>query len=169
MHRDDTLGTIDPNTVVTHDDPAGRARSNYIAMADLGDHGVPGRYEQLWMRDLGEGRFELCCLPFFTYGYSLGDVIGSKTSSAGEVLGRVLQPSGHGLLRLSLHAHGPDHELVHAAIERSERPSEWRGDGYVSVDIDDTIPAVIGEVIDRLAPGGDFHWELAGSRDIARR
>lgn len=38
------------------------------------------RSEQLFARQLGPHRFELCCIPFFTYVLSLGDIVETDES-----------------------------------------------------------------------------------------
>lgn len=32
-------------------------------------------WEQLWARKINQTRFELCCIPFFAYGFALGDEV----------------------------------------------------------------------------------------------
>ena len=154
--------------IATHTEPVWRAKTNYIVMADLTDHRLAGRREQMWTRRLPDGNFELCCLPFFTYGYSLGDVIAPKDVGDNTVLGQVMIPSGRRLLRLAFHAHEPQHSLIHDAVARSGRPAEWFNPGYVAIDIEDSMPVEIEEVIVRFTEVGDFHWEAAGSTDGPR-
>lgn len=56
-------------------DPVWRDRTNYIVKLDLTEHGMPGDFEQCWTRTEDQRLFELCCIPFFTYGQSLGDIL----------------------------------------------------------------------------------------------
>lgn len=81
--------------VAIHSHPVWQARSNFIldAPVDMGDH--VARWEQLWARKLGGGQFLICCVPFFTYGLALGDVV-SKTLN-GDL--RVLVPSDQATIR----------------------------------------------------------------------
>ncbi len=65
--------------IVTHDEPAARSRTNYILRLSLAANGFPGRYEQVWTRTEDNVNFELCCIPFFTYDLSLGDVVRKTT------------------------------------------------------------------------------------------
>ncbi len=65
----------DESKIATHDDPVWRERTNYIVRLDLTDDGMPGCFEQMWTRTEEEQRFELCCIPLFTCGLSLGDVV----------------------------------------------------------------------------------------------
>ncbi len=147
--------------VSTHDSPAWRDRADYILQADLSDHGMPGMFEQLWARNLGDGRFELCCLPFFVYGYALGDVaiLQSGAGRFPEVLGPVVSRSGRSLLRIALSAGAEQHEDVHAVVVASGLPHEWRGGGLVAIDIEGAIPDVIMQMIDRLTAIKQAEWE----------
>lgn len=86
--------------IATHPNPVWREKANFLIFADLGDHGMPGRWEQLWARQEGE-EFELCCIPFFTYGLALGDrvrtaprggkryVVASREARSGRTVGRL--------------------------------------------------------------------------------
>lgn len=161
------MSSIDPTKVVTHAEPVWRANANYILMVDLADFNLPGRFEQLWLADLGGGNFKLCCLPFFAYGYSLGDVIQTKQQGGREVLGKVAVRSGRGLIRVLIHSHGPDHAAVHDAIVTAGCMSEWRDDGFVAVDLEHgTIPNELMAAMTQLYDARSLQWEWAGSGDI---
>lgn len=80
---------------VVHLSPAWRDRADFIINADIEGDRLPRRYEQLWVRRLGETRFEMCCIPFFVYDVALGDEV--ETASDGDrqfLLRRVLKASG---------------------------------------------------------------------------
>ena len=150
----------DAPEIATHEHPVWRDRANYILQADLADHGLPGRYEQLWARDLGDGRYQLCCLPFFTYGYALGDVVRLRRAIGpfGQVLGPVVGRSNRSLLRVAFHE--PDrHEDLHESLAASNRPHEWRAPSYVSIDIEAEVPEPLWATIDALAAAGHVAWE----------
>src|SRR5690625_2025607 len=59
--------------IAVHAHPAWRDKANFMIFADLSESGLSGRWEQLWSRQLSETEFQLCCIPFFTYGLALGD------------------------------------------------------------------------------------------------
>lgn len=86
--------------IVIHENPVWRDRANCILQADLTGHGLPGRFEQVWARDLRNGTYELCCLPFFTYGFALGDVVRLEPSKGpfAHVLGPLVSRSERDLL-----------------------------------------------------------------------
>jgi len=151
----------DPGDIAIHDSPVWRDRANYILQADLGAHGLPGRFEQLWSRDLGEGRFEICCLPFFTYGYALGDVVRLEPSTGPfeTVLGPIVTRSERALLRVAFRGQADQHEDLHASLAASDRPHEWRGGGLVAIDIDGSVPDVIWQTVEPLRAAGAVEWE----------
>ncbi len=148
------------NEIATHELPVWRDRANSILQADLADHGFPGRYEQLWARDLGEGMYELCCLPFFTYGYALGDVVRLRRAAGrfDSVLGPVVQSSDRLVLRVAF-VEPNRHEELHGALAASDRPHEWRSPGFVAIDIEGQVPEPLWGIIDGLAIAGLVHWE----------
>jgi hypothetical protein len=151
----------EPEAISTHELPVWRDRANYILQADLGEHGLPGRFEQLWAGDLGHGLFELCCLPFFTYGYALGDIVRLE-SSAGPfqaVLGRVVTRSNRALLRVAFTGPVNRHEELHASLAASGRPHEWRGAQLVAIDVEGAVPDALWQTVQQFSSTGDVHWE----------
>jgi len=87
----------EPKNIAVHSTPAQLRRANYILQVDLAVHGLPGRYEQLWCSTVASGGYRLCCVPFFTYGMALGDIL--EANRDGLVTG-VIERSGHKNLRL---------------------------------------------------------------------
>ena len=75
---------INDADIATHTDPVRRGRTNYIVRLDLTQHDMPGKYEQMWTRTDDKRLFELCCIPFFPYGQSLGDTLEIDTASRSE-------------------------------------------------------------------------------------
>jgi hypothetical protein len=150
----------DDDDIATHENPVWRDRANYILQADLADHGLPGRYEQLWARHVSDGQYELCCLPFFTYGYALGDIVRLRAATGrfDQVLGPVVRPSDRTLLRVAF-VNRDHHEELHAALAGSGRPHEWKSFGLVAIDIEDVVPASLWTTIDALASAGHVLWE----------
>lgn len=161
--RDDPLVT-DGSKIATHDEPAWRERTNYILRLNLAQDGMPGWFEQMWTRTEDRQRFELCCIPFFTYGLSLGDVV----SLAGENSAyRVESKSGHRTIRIAVqdeeyaHRH---HQDLHAALAAIGVLTEFRGhvNRYCAVDIVDQgqADAVVAH-LNPLATRATLMWEWA--------
>ena len=128
-------------SVATHSDPAWRDKSNFIVMASLGSHGMPGRWEQLWARRIAEDgeKFEICCIPFFTYGIALGDIVRTEVDREFEyVVSEVVTRQGHQTLRVAVvHRHEAEqiHRRLHDAFSRIGALHEWLAAGYVAVDV----------------------------------
>ena len=84
-----------------HLEPVWRDRSNFIIAADVSSYSDLVDREQLWARQVGEDRFELCCIPFFLYDVALGDTV--ETVAAGGrryMLNRVVESSGRFVFRV---------------------------------------------------------------------
>jgi hypothetical protein len=79
----------------------------------------------LWTRRLGDGTFEVACLPFFTYGICHRDVV---TIDSNGLVSAVVHKSGHRTLRVALVAGHQDrdrlHEIVHGKAAASGLPHE---------------------------------------------
>ncbi len=77
-----------------HSEPVWRDRSNFIIGAPLAEE---GRTEQLWARQVGDRRFEICCIPFFVDDAALGDVV--ETDATFDLM-RAVEPSGRYVFRV---------------------------------------------------------------------
>lgn len=125
------MEAIDAADIATHSEPVWRGRANFLLRVDLEQHGMPGRFEQLWVRRLRPSEFEVCCLPFFTYGFSLGDVLSAEGASDQELeIAGVARKSGRRLLRLAFAAAAdrqmPElHEVLHREMIKGELLHEW--------------------------------------------
>lgn len=81
-----------------HPEPVWRDRSNFIINAPLPE---PGRFEQLWCRQVTDNSFEVCCIPFFLYDVALGDVVETRDDADRQyVMSRVVEPSGRYVFRV---------------------------------------------------------------------
>ena len=148
--------------IVTHPEPVGRSRTNYIHRLAIDE--PPGdRYEQVWTRTEDRQIFELCCIPFFPYGVSLGD----RLAIADDGSFRVVQKSGHQTIRVVIHdaAYAHEHHAeFHDLIARTGARAEFFGHAatYWALDVDDHDHAQ--RVIDVLAPLSEartLDWEWA--------
>lgn len=155
---------IDESKIATHDEPAARDRSNYIVRLDLSADGLPGHYEQIWTRIDDRQQHEVCCIPFFTYGLSLFDLI-TLTNADGAY--RVKSKSGHRTIRVALqdqtYAH-ERHEEFHGGLAQIGVLTEFGGHAYsyCAVDIvnQNQADAVIG-MLSPLVDTGTLIWEWA--------
>lgn len=145
----------------THGDPVWRERANFIAQIDLSHHGMdPDTYEQLWTRTDDRSAFEVCCLPFFTYGIALGDVIAWNDTDRQAV---VTHRSGRRLVRCAFADRGDadaHHEWFHGSVVATGALVEFQGKGFAAIDIDsnERLEAVLA-VLGPLHESGRAHWE----------
>jgi hypothetical protein len=94
-------------------------------------------WEELWVRSLGEDRFEVCCIPMFVYDLALGDEV--ETEAGGDhKLKRVVRPSGHFTFRVRFDREKyPDEPTrVTTAVSRLECLSEWHSPDLIGLDAD---------------------------------
>jgi hypothetical protein len=130
---------VDDDHIAVHERPVWRERANFLVHIDLHPWGLPGRFEQLWVRREGERLFELCCIPFFPYGFHLGDVVETTPQDDLEfMVQRVVSPSGRRNIRIAVNdfadAEGITNRLE-VASEDSRCPYEIYRSGYMAVDI----------------------------------
>jgi hypothetical protein len=151
-------------SVATHVAPAWGRKANFLIRADLAGYGMPNRSEQLWARKVGERLFEVCCLPFFTYGITLGDTVETNDQFTVQ---RVLNKSGHKTLRVALANKDrlPElhelHEHIHGWLDSNEFLYEWYASGYLAVDVTSvTQQGLLVQFLQGLAAGGDLYYEI---------
>ena len=152
----------DDSNIVTHSDPIGRERTNYINRIAI-DNPPDGRFEQVWTHTDDNKVFELCCIPFFPYGVSYGDLIAITDDGAFQVV----KKSGHQTIRVVIHdakyaqeRHAEFHGLIASAGVRSE--TSGHAASYWALDIENSNQA--REVVRVLTPLSEVRtldWEWA--------
>ncbi|WP_405608190.1 DUF4265 domain-containing protein [Streptomyces sp. NBC_01508] len=124
---------------IVHDKPAIRPEPAHIAMVDLAPFGFRGQMEQIWLRPLGGGRYEVCCLPFRVYGLVMGDIVSLDTEA--RVITEIVQSSGNRLFRVFFPPSIPPgrffaaKESLVSAVRDADLKVEWSGDRHVAIDI----------------------------------
>jgi Domain of unknown function (DUF4265) len=155
---------INDADIATHIDPVGRDRANYIVRLDLTEHGMAGKYEQMWTRTDDKLVFELCCIPFFPYGQSLGDTLEIDTATGAH---RVHAKSGHRTIRaafLNDQAAHAQHSAMHRALVNDLGCQvEFRaGHHYAAIDLPPGSDAsTVMAALTPLAEAGALTWEWA--------
>jgi len=148
----------------THVAPVWRDKANYLIAAELADYDMPGRWEQLWARQTADGEFELCCLPYFTYGLALGDIVRTRSTDAVKhVIAQVQKRSGRRLLRLWLkNAELSGKERVYAYLAKHSPLHEWSSEHLLAIDVpaDDSIASqYVLELLEDIKNAGiDVEW-----------
>lgn len=105
-----------------------RERANFVIGAALPEE---GRSEQLWARQLGKNRFEICCIPFFLYDVALGDVV---ETDANYDLVRVVVPSGRFVFRVWFGDSFYPRKEVADELSELGALSEWSSTNLLAVD-----------------------------------
>jgi hypothetical protein len=90
--------------VKIHPDPIWGEKANFglqirIETGDARLDAEP-RYEQLFVKQRADDLYEVCCIPFFLYDVSLGDVLKVTTHDGAPVVEGVVEPSGHHTFRV---------------------------------------------------------------------
>jgi Domain of unknown function (DUF4265) len=129
----------DDPTLATHAIPARLDPDAVLVDVDLEAFGMPGRREQLSTSQVSPDRFEVCCIPFFTYGIALGDVVSArKGQETSWLMESVVSRSGHRTVRLAIESAARAqelHEQLHTLVAETGLAHEWHGSGYVAIDI----------------------------------
>lgn len=110
----------DSPQIVTHAEPVWRSRANYIHRLAI-DEPSSGGYEQVWTRTGDQQIFELCCIPFFPYGVSLGD----RLAIADDGSFTVVEKCGHQTIRVVIRDAAYAHERhaeFHDLVSRDQGP-----------------------------------------------
>lgn len=127
---------------VVHADPVWRGRSNFIINAELGEEDLPHRFEQLWTRQLGEDRFEICCIPFFLFDVALGDVVTTAPRGGRQyVLDRVVEPSGRFVFRVWFGESFHPRDEIAEELTQLGALLEWSSVNLLAVDAADAAHA----------------------------
>jgi hypothetical protein len=123
---------------LTHDSAVWRERSTSVIRAEV-QNPPDGEewYEQLWARRIDAKRYELCCIPFATYDYALGDSVevGPEGSSTHMVRG-VVERSGRTVLRAWLADASPETwDELQGMLQFRHLLFEFRKPALVAIDI----------------------------------
>lgn len=142
------------SNVATHEAPVWQ-QANFVIFADLSAVNLPDRWEQLWARQLGEAEFELCCVPYFTYGLALGDIVRTSPSRGKRyVIAQVQARSGRRVLRVwlkNVRADGKDRVLRY--LEEHSPLHEWSSDDLLAIDLPSAVPSPPLAALLAAAPG----------------
>src|SRR5262249_40233579 len=114
----------------------------------------------LWAFKISETLFEICCIPFFTYGIALGDKV---ECNHGFTVQRVTEKSGHKTLRIAVVSKNSQyhlHEVLHKWVENTGLFYEWYAPGYLAVDIPHSQTKVDMSVLDQLSRVGEISLEI---------
>ncbi|MEU3642137.1 DUF4265 domain-containing protein [Lentzea sp. NPDC034063] len=152
---------------IGHRSPVRHSEKNGTALVDLAPFGMPGFFEHLVLAQSSPNAFEVRCIPFCAYGFSLGDEVALNSEMFVE---RVVSRKGNRTLRALLVPSMEDDapaETFRAEVDRRASALgllyEWNGWGNVAIDVpagtsDSEIAAVI-EFIGGYVDRGLAFWE----------
>jgi hypothetical protein len=153
--------------IATHAAPAWGPKADFIIRADLTDHGMPGHFEQLWARKVENAMFEICCVPFFTYGIALGDRVECDSFHTQ----RVTVKRGHRVLRIAASDKNRQHELhtpLRDWVEKTGFLYEFCQPGYVAIDLPPGAdPNIHLSNWEEFADACEIKWETDASGILA--
>jgi hypothetical protein len=158
---------IDGVTYVSHEDPVWRDGESYIAMVDLAPFDLAGMREQIWLREVDGGGYQLCCIPFYIYGLALGDVV---TKDPEDTIDHVVSRSGRRVLRVLFSEPRPTQDsraALRSAITSAGLLSEWNDDRHVAIDVPDmsAMQPVFDSVYMEIDNGTAF-WEWGDAQEF---
>jgi uncharacterized protein DUF4265 len=146
------------DTEAVHPDPVWRDRANFTIGAALPEE---GRTEQLWARQIGDQRFEICCIPFFVYDIALGDVV--ETDSRLTVV-RVVERSGRYVFRAWFGESFHPREEIAERLHAMGALLEWSSANLLAVDAPDGSHAqVIADFLAEEERAGRLMFETGRS------
>lgn len=149
-------------TYIVHESPALLSPLQYIANVDLEPFDLSGQVEQVWLGDLGDGTYELRCIPFVAYGLSLFD----RVVVVNDVVSAVSQYGGHRSLRALIVPEPVGMSVAMIAdtftnLARAESLLfEWHGDRHVAIDFPPGVkPQSISDFVVEQKQAGNIFWE----------
>jgi hypothetical protein len=144
-------------TTVWHEHPVWS--SNFFIVAALETSHEKQWHEQFWVNRRAERLFEIRCIPFFTYGLALGDVV--ETDEQYRFL-RVVEKCGHRNLRIAIiNQITETHALIADWVLKTGLLNEWHKPTYVAMDCPPELDVL--PLVSFLLPhqvGGNLHFEL---------
>lgn len=126
------------SSIAVHQKPAQADVANFLIMAALEGAPLEGRWEQLWAQRINEHEFRICCIPFFTFGVALGDIVHTAPQGGKQyVIDHVAHRSGRGVLRFwTKNATPASVARVQAVLARENQLSEIYGEHLLVIDFD---------------------------------
>lgn len=88
--------TSNSEFIATHVHPAWKGKADYIFRCRIESKNDRDEWEQMWGKVIVEHTYMVCCIPFFIYGLSLGDVV--KVNEDGDF--EILEKSSQNTIRI---------------------------------------------------------------------
>jgi hypothetical protein len=124
--------------VITHANPVWATRADSVVLVDLKKWGLSG-VEELPSHHVGGSFYELCCVPFFSYGMKLGDVVEATPNEYDAMfVAKVIKSSNRLNIRLAVRSEKETDAAMRrilGILARAECGFEMWQPGYVAADV----------------------------------
>jgi hypothetical protein len=155
-----TRNLADTGPYIKHHGSVWLDRMDYVFHAVLPDD--PEGVEQLVGRRVADNELELCCIPFFLYDVSLGDIVAIDNDDMFE---RVVRPSGRYTFRVwfgkeSDPKDAPKDQIAAELELELGALLEWHGADLLAVDAEDGVAAqTIADYLQARENAGEITYE----------
>ncbi|MBX7062351.1 MAG: DUF4265 domain-containing protein [Pyrinomonadaceae bacterium] len=158
-----SIETKDRQTI-THDFPVWRERADFILAARLPEADVPKgfKWEQIWAKQVSDGTFEICCIPFVSYGLALGDWVSTKPLEERiYVIHQIVQRSGRRTYRVwfnsALQRSSTIYQVQKLGCLVEER---WKNSDLIAIDSPNLSSSLeLENILKELEESLDIEWE----------
>ena len=141
---------------VVHEEPVWRERSNFIIASRVAGGGDI-EFEQLWVRQIEERQFELCCIPFFVYDLALGAVVETDRYF---IVCRIVARSGRCVLRVWFGESFQPREEIARELVNLGSLIEWSSPNLLAVDAADEEHALLAaDLLAKRERAGELIYE----------
>ena len=142
-----------------HPTPAKRSRSNALVAYKFDQKEGRAFWEQLWTRKIDEQHHEVCCIPFFVYGLSLGD----KILAANNFFFLVVEKSGNATFWVCLGHDVQSRGKLVKEIKALGAEFEWSSESKTLLAINASSPEIswkLTDLLDALEATGAVEFEV---------
>jgi len=150
---------------VVHEAPVWRERSNFVINAELREQDRPKRFEQLFVRQISDDRFEVCCIPFFLYDIALGDIVRTEPRGGRKfVVADVAESSGRYVFRVWFGGSFQPRDEIERELRALGSLTEWSSRNLLAVDAADREHAqLVADFLAEREKAGQLLYETGRS------
>lgn len=122
----------------------------------------PATTESVWANEVGEGRYQLDNIPFFTREATLGDVVHARSEDGELVFAGIARRSSNSLIRV-VYFDPTDPQDVRDELEKLGCATEWMEDfDLIAVNVPDSVPlADVQKALEAGSTAGRWDYEEA--------
>lgn len=150
-----------------HFNPIGRDESDYLIQVRLAAEDQDGdetAYEQLYCKQMGNNRFQVCCVPMFLYDIAYGDIV--ELLSDGQA--RVVVQSGRRVIRIYFFDPAWIVPIVERLLALNCRIEPY-SDKLYAVDCPDLVAATnVANILDEHESPETYEYETGWRTEIGQ-